>query len=1245
MFPQLFINDSSKILILTFIIFLCIPNIDAQENNKKMNSDKNSWPMWRADAGRSGTITISLPEKLNLQWVREFEPPKDAWRDDATLQFATNYHPIAAEGKLFVPSMLNDCVQALDAETGEVVWTAFAGAPVRFAPIYWQGKIFYASDDGKLYCVEAKTGKPLWVFNGAPREKLIIGNDRLISTWPIRGGPVLKDGRIYFANGLWPFMGIFVYCLQADSGAVVWVNDGTLEDGASRDQRVMHRPYEACPGGYMTIADDKLLLPAGRVWPSCYDLKTGKRILYAYRLPIGALKAPCSDLGVIASNGFWFVGCKFSRTWSSVCDARQGSEIVAHINGFPAVDGNLVYASRSGELCAYDFTGKTFNKFYHPGEFSVEGREPKEPFPAIWTTQNAKAQFDPIKIGNYLYYSSWLSSGKRGGVSQLSAIRIPADGEKPVTVWKTTVEGQNPTVLAADGKLFVTTSSGDVMCFGEKLSEVRRWPLIDPTIVKIKDNPELLIKEIDAQTGYSLVLGIGNGDITQALISKTNQYVVVLENDVNKVDEFRRKMFAAGLYGTRIMALCGDIKSAGLPPYFASLIMADPTVKPKVNIDTSNIKSAYNSLRPYGGRLYLGAEFANNGKYEEVFGKVKLEGSKLIKENSFLMRDELPLPTGTWGNANGGNSEKTLSIPDKLIKAPLGLLWFGGDGSDNIFGRLGSVAHIMCSDRGRIFTFNASHIYALDAYTGRMLWSVPSAGYSRDDKGPGTAFFCPVVDTLGLYVSNSRNILEYQPATGKIMRQFPILPEWALGVTGLCILQPEYLLLYSDKAIVCISRKDGKTIWTRQASEKKSLSKMAVGGNHIYFVEGTEKKVVGIQVVPDELESVNLVDGKVEWRVPLAGFPNSIIYSEKTGLVLASWASGNIDARSLKDGQRVWTGNPVLRGGWWNPTMPVAWNDKLILSSGQIIETATGKAETTPHPLTGLPVSWRLPYKGFGCSMPCVIGNLLFSRGLDAVYYDLKNDGNMARLDGFRLACGWSVIPGSGVLAVLNGQQFGMCKCKNPVAAPMGLVHDPDVELWTISQFESPKNGNILRAGINFGAPGNRRATDGSLWMDYPEVAFPPANSEKMPSDLSKLIPSDPHLSITITPAKIEWFRHHTLRIKGDGIKWVASSGGKGLHTLTITLPTPATNLYTVRLVFAEPDSIKIGERIFDVSLQGKKIIEKLDLVATTGEPLTVLTREFKNIQIGSALTVELTPIKGEPVLCGIEFIAEADSK
>ncbi|HCA47657.1 MAG TPA: hypothetical protein DEP45_09975, partial [Armatimonadetes bacterium] len=48
----------------------------------------------------------------------------------------------------------------------------------------------------------------------------------MISTWPVRGAAVIADGTVYFSSGIWPFMGVFVYALNADTGELIWVNDG-----------------------------------------------------------------------------------------------------------------------------------------------------------------------------------------------------------------------------------------------------------------------------------------------------------------------------------------------------------------------------------------------------------------------------------------------------------------------------------------------------------------------------------------------------------------------------------------------------------------------------------------------------------------------------------------------------------------------------------------------------------------------------------------------------------------------------------------------------------------------------------------------------------------------------------------------------------------------------------------------------------------------------------------------------------
>src|SRR5690606_4446905 len=100
-------------------------------------------------------------------------------------------------------------------------------APVRLPPVGWQGKVYFTSDDGFLYCVNAEDGALEWKFSGAPNAQHVIGNRRLTSAWPARGGPVVRDGRVYFAASIWPFMGTFIYALDAESGEIQWLNDST----------------------------------------------------------------------------------------------------------------------------------------------------------------------------------------------------------------------------------------------------------------------------------------------------------------------------------------------------------------------------------------------------------------------------------------------------------------------------------------------------------------------------------------------------------------------------------------------------------------------------------------------------------------------------------------------------------------------------------------------------------------------------------------------------------------------------------------------------------------------------------------------------------------------------------------------------------------------------------------------------------------------------------------------------------
>src|ERR1043166_696615 len=116
---------------------------------------------------------------------------------------------------------------------------------------------------GGRFGLRRRGGTEVWKMKGPPRSRPIIGNERMIDTWPVRGGPVVDEGKVYFAAGIWPFMGIFLHCVDAKTGKVIWTNSG---DGAAWLTQPHGTPSFAgiAPQGNLAVMGNKLLVPNGR---------------------------------------------------------------------------------------------------------------------------------------------------------------------------------------------------------------------------------------------------------------------------------------------------------------------------------------------------------------------------------------------------------------------------------------------------------------------------------------------------------------------------------------------------------------------------------------------------------------------------------------------------------------------------------------------------------------------------------------------------------------------------------------------------------------------------------------------------------------------------------------------------------------------------------------------------------------------------------------------------------------------
>jgi len=236
--------------------------------------DPNDWPCYRGDNRRTGLTQVTIPKQVKKLWV--FRPASPG---PATA-------PVMADGSVFVGHR-SGAVYAINAADGRRRWTAHTGGPVFFPPAIWNGRVYVGSGDGWVYAFEAATGRQLWRFRVAPAERRIHVFGQLLSTWPVAGGVVVKDGVVYAAAGIAHYDGTHVVALDAVTGKVKWYNDtsGVLDPKIKNGVSLQ---------GNLHLARGKLCFQGGNAVNLAYfDLKTGK-----------CLNSPSRRVGGVTATAF-----------------------------------------------------------------------------------------------------------------------------------------------------------------------------------------------------------------------------------------------------------------------------------------------------------------------------------------------------------------------------------------------------------------------------------------------------------------------------------------------------------------------------------------------------------------------------------------------------------------------------------------------------------------------------------------------------------------------------------------------------------------------------------------------------------------------------------------------------------------------------------------------------------------------------------------------------------------------------
>ncbi len=1197
------------------------------------------WPMWRHDARHSAASDQELAPRLHLQWRRDLPPARMAWLDQPKLQFDRIHEPIVVGDTWLVGSTVTDTLTAYSTRDGAVKWTFSAAAPLRLAPAAAGDKVYVACDDGYLYCLDLASGAVRWKFRGGPSERWILGNSRLVSTWPARGGPVVADGVVYFAASVWPFMGIFIHALDAETGSVIWTNDG---DGSMYIKQPHNSDSFAgvAPQGSLAVAGERLLVPGGRSVPAVYNRRDGRFAYYHLAengKRAGGVDVACLD-DVFFNGGYAFElenGAALENVaWPLVVHERN-------LYGFDSFRGRIsgfqLEKSAIREKVGRDRKGNETKK--------------RELAAADAWHHEVKGVQELIRSGSRLYYAA---------ENKVVALEPPAAAEDaPRESWRATVEGTPVRLLAADDRLLVATLEGSVYCFGAEKIEPRTWPIetaAPPRDAETTAQARRIIDATGVRDGYCIAWGLGTGKLVTELVAEANLSVIVSEPHIDVAPQAatvgpRASWTTAGWYGDRVSVCTGELTGGELPPYIASLIIAEGVDRDDLEkLSTPELRGVFESLRPFGGVACFQVPSTIDDPLAARLTAAGLSGFQVRRvDDLLLVVREGPLPGSADWTHEHADAANTRSSADQLVRAPLGLLWFGGGPSNqDVLPRHGHGPQPQVQG-GRLFIEGPDMLRATDIYTGRLLWQRELEGvghfYTNTAHQPGAnstgANYISTAD--GIYVAYDKVCLRLDPKSGDTLSEFrlppaPVAPDaqsadvesptWGyVNVAGEYLIaganplvleadaqnRPKYgknESLSSSKSLLVLNRHTGEVLWRAEAVNAFRHNAICAGGDRLYCIDlladGERERLKRRGETPTTKSRLLVFDlkrGSPIWSTEEGVFGTWLSYSAEHDALVESGRPGRDTLSDEPRGMRAFRasdGTVLWRKEHSGPAM---LHHGRILLAGAACDLLSGEPATRTDAQGGQSVPWTWT-RNYGCNTPLAAEHLMTFRSGAAGYYDLAGDGGTGNFGGFRSGCTNNLIPAGGVLSAPDYTRTCVCGYQNQTS--LAMVPMSGAEMWTT--FSISETAPLLNFALNLGAPGDRRAADGRMWLNESSRA-------------------------EIEFDGLGYYNRHESQLDNEPLAFVAASGCRGIRRLVVDPMlegTEAPPLFTVRLYFCDPDNDHAGRRVFGVRLQGQDAIGALDVAAEAGGRNRVLVREFPGIELRKKLLVEFVPGEAE---------------
>ncbi len=1225
-------------LSLSVILCLLVLQAEAQFHN---------WSLWRFDHGRSAATPEQLSDSLYLQWQVKYSARIPVWDDPLNqnlMQFDRLFEPIVADNKIFLGFNDQDKVVALDINSGKELWHFYADGPVRMPLAANNGLIYFTSDDGHCYCLNADNGSPVWIISLAPSPLKLLGNKRLISMWPARGGIVIKDNIIYTAASIFPMMGTFIYAISAETGEIIWKNEGT---GSNYILQPHSTPAfaDVAPQGTFTISGDRLLVAGGRSVPAAFDLKTGEKLYYH-------LAASGKTGGAFTCGNDQVFFNHHRERMTCMYDSKTGFPLLRNAGEYPVVDGKHIYFSGNSVIAsALDDTMALHT---------------------LWEAE-VSATNDLIKAGDCLYAAD--SNG-------ISAIKIVDN--VPRILWTHKTERSIERLVASNGKLIAVTDDGQILVFGDVPAS--NVTLLEQTEARIAGHSltgKRIIRKTGIKSGYGVIIGTKNIRLLKSLVSNTSLSLIAFDSDPERILYLREYFDGLGVKADRLSFQNFNNRVSFLPKYFSSLTVVTDPVYLKDN-DKELIDAIFESTRPYDGKIWIISRGRARRELISTATDLDLFGAQLNKgwRHMLISRTGALEGAADWTH-NYGDIANTIKSDDKAVKAPLGILWFGGNSNLDVLPRHGHGPSEQVID-GRLIIQGINSISARDVYTGRTIWKKEFEHLDEDTwlvyydetydedhpldtkynqvhipgaNARGTNF---IATSEYVYAIEGSNCHLLDIKTGELVKSISTGDPntQKLGYIGVYdnflilgnnfsqyskIPNEEGVLprekfenfdLTASKELMILDRFSGKKLWSIPANHGFLHNAVIAGDGILYCLDK----------LPQNLETKLKRRGQPQpsgSRLLYLDIKTGDILSEDTTDIFGSWLGYSSEYKLLlqanrpsrdmltgEAGRRMIVYNIESKEILWDK--PVFYTNPPIISGDKIYTNGEGFSLMTGEPIyerdliTGEEVRWNFK-REYGCGYVVASEHLLTFRSASAGFINLDVFEGTGSLGGFKAGCSANLIVANGVL---NSPDYTRtCQCPYQNQTSLALINMPWMTYWTNSNYKW-SGKQIKQLGLNLNAPGDRTSDDNTLWLEFPYVAG-----------------ASPEVPVKIDTIDYFEIRKDPISITSKNTPWISSSSIGGIRSMEITLSKESVDeeaYYSVHLYFSEPEKTAKGERVFDVNIQGRKVLENFDIVSESGKRDKELVKSFAGILAGKTLKIEMDPKKGNTILSGIEIVQES---